>query len=360
MEKENKNKEDNAQIEPQKINTPEEKSKNSLPQKGEETDENKIVYSNYGYIKVKKKELENEELLIVNFIQYKNGLNNEEKCLKGTISKKNIYECIDIKIKTFSGQRKTYIINKFNILSNLNLIMDEMIKIDKIAEESTEEKEPINITYKKTNKSQFRLYSSRFGVKELNISENLCDNDIKQNEMLVYLPEIKLVFSDNIKNKSIEFSKDKITALKINTDIPQYILGNFGYQFGKHYFEVNLLTEPFAQSVTIGLATKKNKNSYLNDVQDFYGFILSDKQKVTNINGKQEVSEYGENCCINENIGVLFESKANGVFITFYKQNHSLGIAFSELPNNKIYYPTVLLGLCGSKVKINNQVDFPE
>lgn len=36
----------------------------------------------------------------------------------------------------------------------------------------------------------------------------------------------------------------------------------------------------------------------------------------------------------------------------------NLGIAF-KLPKNIIYFPTVEMGLCGSKIQIYNDVDFP-
>ena len=38
----------------------------------------------------------------------------------------------------------------------------------------------------------------------------------------------------------------------------------------------------------------------------------------------------------------------------------NLGIAFEKLPNNYLYFPTVEMGLCGSKIQINNALDFPD
>ena len=43
------------------------------------------------------------------------------------------------------------------------------------------------------------------------------------------------------------------TAFKTNIDEPQYALGNYGYFSGRHYFEINLLTDPMIRSVVVGL-----------------------------------------------------------------------------------------------------------
>lgn len=47
-------------------------------------------------------------------------------------------------------------------------------------------------------------------------------------------------------------------------------------------------------------------------------------------------------------------------FILAFIEIKNLGIAFEKLQNNLIYYPTVELGFCGSKIQINNDVDFPD
>ena len=133
-----------------------------------------------------------------------------------------------------------------------------------------------------TEHSQYRIFSCHKQIHELNPIRNIFENDILDNELLLYLPIKKLSFSEYAKGYSIIVSQEGKIASKINTDEPQYILGNIGYSFGKHYFEVNLLTEPIAKSVIIGLATKKNPNDmFVNDVNNFYGYILSDNQKLS-------------------------------------------------------------------------------
>ena len=73
---------------------------------------------------------------------------------------------------------------------------------------------------------------------------------------------------------------------------------------------------------------------------------------------QEEMNYFGEMCNINDKIGVLFDCKDDGVYIFFYKNKKNLGIAFDKLPKNITYFPTVEIGLCGSKIKIYNDVDF--
>ena len=164
-----------------------------------------------------------------------------------------------------------------------------------------------------------------------------------------------------MKGYSVILSQEGKRASKINTDDPQYVLGNIGYSFGKHYFEVNLLTEPIAKSVIIGLASKRNPSDmFINDVQNFYGYILSDMQKISYVYGKKEKKEYiKEPIAINDIIGVLFEFKEEGLEISYYKNKICLGVAFSKINSDKIFFPAISLGIAGSKIQISNQIDFP-
>ena len=124
------------------------------------------------------------------------------------------------------------------------------------------------------------------------------------------------------------------------------------------------LTDPIIRSVVVGLCNKKDVNNlYSADIQTFYGFILSDIKKtiITFGEGAQEEMNYfGEMCNINDKIGVLFDCKDDGVYISFYRNKTNLGIAFDKLPKNIAYFPTVEIGLCGSKIQIYNDVDFPD
>ena len=44
----------------------------------------------------------------------------------------------------------------------------------------------------------------------------------------------------------------------------------------------------------------------------------------------------------------------------FIEIKKNLGIAFNKLPKDFIYYPTVEMGLAGSKIQITNDLDFPD
>ena len=384
--------------------------------------EYKIFYSLYGYIKVEKSQFEKNEP-VVKFIQFRPVPFRIEDCLFGKINTVNCINEINIQVKTFYNDRLIHLIEKIDIMSSLQLVIKRMFeqerkerekkekgkkdkeknekekeknenekeKNEKEKNENEEEKnenekeknenekekdekkEDNNNKEKKekteseyeeeilTEQSQYRIFSCHKQIHELNPTRNIFENDIQDNELLLYLPIKKLSFSEYVKGDSIIVSQEGKIASKVNIDAPQYILGNIGYSFGKHYFEVNLLTEPIAQSVIIGLATKRNPaDMFLYDVHNFYGYILSDMQKVANANGKQEKKDYSlEPITINDIIGVLFEFKKDGLEISFYKNKIYLGVAFNKLFNDKIFFPAVSLGLMGSKVQISNQIDFP-
>ena len=166
-----------------------------------------------------------------------------------------------------------------------------------------------------------------------------------------------------MKGKAIELSQGNKTAFKINTDDPQYALGNIGYNLGRHYFEIFLLTDPMIRSVVVGFSNKKDeKNLFSVDINKFYGFILSDMKKtVVNFgDGGENLVDYGEVCNINDKIGILFDSKDDGIYISFFKNNKNLGVAYEKLPNNVKYFPTVEMGLCGSKIQLYNDIEFPD
>ena len=70
--------------------------------------------------------------------------------------------------------------------------------------------------------------------------------------------------------------------------------------------------------------------------------------------------DYGEVCLINDNIGILYDCKEDGVYISFYRNKKKLGIAFNKLNKELTYFPAIEMGLCGSKIQIFNDLDFPE
>ena len=328
-----------------------------------------IFYSSYGYIKVTLSEYKKNPHLL-KFIQYREIPYKPEDCLIGTIYHKNVKKEINIKIKTFFNERAIYTIEKFPIFLSLHSAVQKLFdqikekkeKIDTKEEksETKEEKEEI-IKEHITSQSQYRIYSCLKKIHQLNPVRTVFENFIQDNELLLYLPIKELSFSEFIKGDCIVINKGGKIASKITTDEPQYILGNLFYTFGKHYFEINLLTEPIASSVIIGVATKRNpRDPFLYDVYNFYGIVLSDSQKISKINGKQEKKEYVKQTFgINDIVGVMMEFKKDGLEISFYKNKINLGVAYSKITNDKIFFPAVSLGIAGSKVQISNQIDFP-
>lgn len=340
-----------------------------------EKEETFILYSHYGYIRVPVKEINDKNISVYKFFQYKqtsnsisinNNSNPTPSFLCGSINKSSTKSNIDIRIKSLTDDRKLYEIKNQNIGCSLNTLIEKMIEINN---KSNSNDNKNNNNNKLSRLSQFRLFSSRYGIRELNTNQNFYENNIEDNELLIYLAELKLEFSLTMKGKDIEITPDKKTALKMDIDEPQYALGNQGYSSGRHYFEVTLLTEPMEFSIIVGVCTRNSddeKNMKL-DIKNFYGYILSEGKK-TNVLGMgnsrgindNEMVNYGEICEIKDNIGVLVEFEFNGVYVTFYRNKINLGKAFCNLPKNKKYYPAVKLGLCGSQVKINNDCCFPE
>ena len=349
-------------------------NKNNIIEKKKNKKEYKIFYSAYGYIKIDKSEIDKKEA-VVPFIQYRPAPFKAEECIKGKISTLNYFKEINIQIKTFYNERKIHTIEKIDIFSTLQLVVQRMFeqernekeknqkeKNEKINENEKNEKKELDYEEERiTELSQYRIFSCHKKIHELNPTRNLIENEIQNNELLLYLPIKKLSFSEYMKGYSVILSQEGKIASKTNTDDPQYVLGNIPYSFGKHYFEVNLLTEPIAKSVIIGLATKRNPaDMFINDVQNFYGYILSDMQKISYINGKQEKKEYSkEPIAINDIIGVLFEFKKEGLEISFFKNKICLGVAFNKIYNDKVFFPAISLGIAGSKIQISNQIDFP-
>ena len=303
-----------------------------LNQNNKEENKYEIAYSPYGYIKILKEDINNNSLTLYKFIQYKNS-NNTTNFLLGTIFKNDVKQHINIRVKYFFGNRKIVLFEKISINSKLNILIEKLF-----INGSNNDKGNLNSSPKFTKNTQHRLYSCKKGFHELNTGETIYENKFQDNELLIYFIEVPLYFSSSMKGKSIELSQMGKTAFKINTDEYQYALGNYGYFSGRYYFEINLLTDPIIRSVVVGLCNKKDVNNlYSADIQTFYGFILSDIKKTIIIFGEgaqEEMNDYGEMCNINDKIGVLFDCKDDGVYISFYRNKTNLGIAFDKLPKN--------------------------
>jgi hypothetical protein len=322
-----------------------------------------IYYSSYGYIKIlkpeKPEEKTNNELLKFTQIKISNNLKTP---IKGTIYHKNLRNTINIKIKTFFNERETYTIDKIDIHSPLHTAVEKLFAQRNQNKKEENSLSSSNIEYLNA-KSQYRIFSCIRSIHELNSIRSLYENEIQDGELLLYLPIQELSFSQYIKGSSVLISQKNKIASKVNTDLPQYALGDEYYSFGKHYFEINLLTLPIDTSIIIGIATKKNqRDKYSYDVNSFYGIIASDMYLIWMEKGKQYKKEMNKNkkdsFTINDIVGVLLEFKKEGLQVTFYKNKIFLGVAYSKIPEN-YFYPAVSLGIAGSKVQISNQIDYP-
>ena len=317
-----------------------------------------IYYSSYGYIKLDEP---NKTDQLYSFTHYK--ISKEDKnLLKGIIHQKNIFNTIKIKVKTFFNERSIYTLENIDITSPLHKAIEKLF-----TEKKEKEKEKENNSLKNmehiTNKTQYRIFSCHKSIHELDITKCIYENEIQDNELLIYLPIQELSFSQHIKGNSVLISQKNKIASKVNTDAPQYVLGDDYYFFGKHYFEINLLTVPIATSIIIGVATKRNqRDKYTYDINNFYGLIISDMTLIWTDRGKQLKKDFNknkkENFAINDIVGVMLVFKKEGLDISFYKNKMFLGLAYTKIPEN-VFYPAVSLGIAGSKVQISNQIDFP-
>ena len=313
-----------------------------------------IAYSSYGYLKILEEELRNNLFTILKFIQYKTVINNNFNPLTGFIFKDNIKETINVKVKYFHNKRSLILFDKININSKINILIENLYQNE----------EPNNIPKKYTKNSQYRLYSCKTELRELNTGLSFFDNDIRDNETLLFFKEPTLIFSTTMKGIPIEISQQGKTAFKINNDDPYYALGSFGYSGGRHYYEIKLLTDPMIRSIVVGFGIKKDeKNLFSSEMNKFYGYILSDMKKTEiNFSGREQenILDYGEICSINDIIGVLFDCREDGVNIIFYRNKKNLGVAFKNLPKDSVYYPAVEMGFTGSKIQISNELEFPD
>ena len=344
------------------IQSIEQKNKNKL----------NIYYSSYGYIKILKSDKPEENINneLLKFIQVKISKDFQNP-IKGTIYHKNFKSEITLKIKTFFNEREIYTIEKIDIHSPLHTVVEKLFSqksknkntvSENNSNNSNNNIDKSNIEYLNA-KSQYRIFSCNKSIHELNSIRSLYENDIKDGELLLYLPIQELSFSSYIKGNSVLISQKNKIASKVNTDLPQYALGDEYYSFGKHYFEINLLTLPIETSIIIGVATKKNqKDKFSYDVNGFYGIIASNMCLIWMEKGKQYKKELNKNkkdsFNINDIVGVLLEFKKEGLQISFYKNKMLLGSPYKNIPDN-FFYPAVSLGIVGSKVQISNLIDYP-
>ena len=264
-------------------------------------------------------------------------------------NKQNIQE-ITVKLKTFHNTRElfTFTVDPSLLISSL---------LEKVNEIESTKNLPIEKRWAKGK--QYRIFSCNPKIRELNPKASFTTEKINNNEILILLPQKKLFFSEYMKGSSVILAKSNQIAIKRMDDF-QYVLGTLPFSFGKHYFEICLLTEPLEKSVVIGVCSKRDNNNLLiYDVKSFWGYVLSDLKKMTYINSKTEILDFGELTKIYDRIGVLVDFTKEGVNISYYANKILLGQAFTKI-QEKVLFPCVRLGIETTKVMITNQVDFPD
>ena len=230
----------------------------------------------------------------------------------------------------------------------ISVVEDNQIKDDKFL--------------KKWNLSnQNRFISSNGRIKELNPFKSFAEESIKNNETIVLLSPVDIQFSEVNKGSMVYLEGKSKTALKQGGDELQFVLTEPGLTCGKNYCEFTLDTEPYERSVIIGVSLQRTDFVLsTGDMKGFWGFVLSECKKIfNNASGKVEVVEYGDITKIGDKVGVLIEFNKTGVDISFYINKIDMGVAFKNLPL-RTYFPAAVLGFDGTKVKITNNVGFPD
>ena len=206
--------------------------------------------------------------------------------------------------------------------------------------------------------SQYRLISSISTLRELNLYNTFEEENIKDNEILLILKPETIKFSLNLKTSHITLENKRKVATKLDIDDFEFCLTEPGIKYGKRYIEFILESEPFEKNIMIGISLFRN-NFKFNESKDFFGFLLSENQKVYNLNGKMKTEKFGINTKIGDKIGMLFELTLNERKVSYYINKNYIGIAFDNLPN-ELLFPCVCLGFPGTKIKVDSEVDFPQ
>jgi len=313
----------------------------------------KIYYSNYGYIQINQKDYLNNEISLIDFTQVpynKNNKNiNNNSLLIGKINKNSIFPKITIRIKTLYDTREIYKI-ELEPEDKISLIFQKIIEIEK---NNNNKKEKFD--FKNYNNS-YRIISAKGQIIQLNIYKKIYEENIYNNQLLILSKNPPIHFSE-INHGNQIIIENNIYANKIYGEDEQIALINKGYNNGISYTEFILETEPDEKSIIIGVCLKRsNNNYYLNNMNNFWGYILSDAKKIC----MDYCKDYGKICKIYDKIGILlefnYENKCN---ISFYVNGENQGLAFENLDNN-IYFPCVVLLYEEARVKVVEYSKIPE
>lgn len=161
-----------------------------------------------------------------------------------------------------------------------------------------------------------------------------------------------------MKTNHLYLDKTKRSITKMDVDEGEFCLCEPGFQLGKRYMEFILESEPIENNIMIGVSLKR-KNYRYEQAKDFYGYVLSQCELVSNAGNKVVNKEYGFETKIGDKIGMLMELTKKEREVSFYINGVAAGIAFRELPMEMLY-PCVCLGFQGTKLSIKSKVDFPE
>jgi len=107
------------------------------------------------------------------------------------------------------------------------------------------------------------------------------------------------------------------------------------------------------------LTTQKTFGVIFFQSKQFILTYVCSLKKIYNVGSKVEYEDYGDITKISDKVGILLEFTESGLDITYFINKKNIGVAFKSLPPNT-YYPCVVLGYDGTKVKMVNNVSFPE
>ena len=204
---------------------------------------------------------------------------------------------------------------------------------------------------------QYRIMSPFPVLREVCPYYSFCEENIKDNDNLILVSPETIKFSQTMKTSHIYLENKRKSATKLDVDDIEYCLCEPGLKYGRRYLEFILESEPIEKNIIIGLSTSRTSYQF-NNSEKFFGFILSDCQLIFNLNNKIEKREYGCETKIGDKVGMLIELSRSEREVTFYVNNVSCGIAFRDLPIEKLC-PCVSLGFPGTRIGINSKIDFP-
>lgn len=295
-----------------------------------------IFYSNYGYVKIDSSLYDKNNILPFEAVS---------GSLKGQINKAHLFSEVTIKLKTLYGSRKQY---SFTVKpeDKLNTLLTKLQK---------EEENDKSLSETLNKEKTYRLISSKGTLRELNIFRKVYEEKVIMNQILIIAPNHPLKFSERYHGDQISIECGNVAYKSCGDDL-QLALIDKGYNKDSSYTEFVLETEPDQKGIIIGVSLAR-EDYYLNDITKFWGYILSDANKIANDTQK----EYGKICKLGDKIGVLmeFNEANNNLNVSFFVNGENLGVAFEGLPNDT-YYPAAVLYYEGTKVRVIEHSILPE